>query len=253
MNFANYPSLAGRVVFVTGGASGIGAELVRAFAGNGAKVAFVDIQVDAGEALAAELGSALNPPLFLAADLADIDALRGAVDATRGRLGPVAVLINNAGNDDRHEVDQVTPDYWDQAMNVNLRHQFFAAQAVRPHMKELGYGSIVNFSSIAWMAGAPGMVAYTTAKSAVVGLTKSLGREFGADNIRVNAIAPGAVVTERQLRLWYSPEQADEMAGRQAIKRRLLPIDIARAALFLAADDSQMITKQYLVVDGGMR
>jgi NAD(P)-dependent dehydrogenase (short-subunit alcohol dehydrogenase family) len=253
MNFANYPSLAGRVVFVTGGASGIGADLVRAFVGNGAKVAFVDIQVDAGEALAAELGNALNPPLFLAADLADIDALRGVIDATRGSLGPVAVLINNAGNDDRHEVDQVTPDYWDRAMNVNLRHQFFAAQAVRPHMKELGYGSIVNFSSIAWMAGAPGMVAYTTAKSAVVGLTKSLGREFGADNIRVNAIAPGAVVTERQLRLWYSPEEADQMAGRQAIKRRLLPTDIARAALFLAADDSQMITKQYLVVDGGMR
>ena len=253
MNFANYPSLAGRVVFVTGGASGIGADLVRAFAGNGAKVAFIDIQVDAGEALVAELGNALNPPLFLQADLTDIDALRGAIGATRGSLGPVAVLINNAGNDDRHEVDQVTPDYWDRAMNVNLRHQFFAAQAVRPHMKELGYGSIVNFSSIAWMAGAPGMVAYTTAKSAVVGLTKSLGREFGADNIRVNAIAPGAVVTERQLRLWYSPEEADQMAGRQAIKRRLLPADIARAALFLAADDSQMITKQYLVVDGGMR
>jgi NAD(P)-dependent dehydrogenase (short-subunit alcohol dehydrogenase family) len=149
MNFANYPSLAGRVVFVTGGASGIGADLVRAFAGNGAKVAFVDIQVDAGEALAAELDNVLNPPLFLQADLTDIDALRGAIGATRGSLGPVAVLINNAGNDDRHEVDQVTPDYWDRAMNVNLRHQFFAAQAVRPHMKELGYGSIVNFSSIA--------------------------------------------------------------------------------------------------------
>ena len=253
MTFASYPSLTGRVVFVTGGASGIGAEIVRAFAHNGAKVAFVDIQADAGAALAAEFQDALHRPLFLPADLTDIDALRASIDETRHALGPVAVLINNAANDERHDLDDVTPDYWDGMMNVNLRHQFFAAQAVRPHMKELGYGSIVNFSSIAWMVGAAGMVAYTTAKSAVVGLTKSLGREFGPDNIRVNAIAPGAVVTDKQLRLWYTPEQADEMAGRQAIKRRLLPRDIARTALFLAADDSEMITKQYLVVDGGLR
>ena len=253
MNFASYPSLAGRVVFVTGGASGIGAELVRAFAGSGAKVALVDIQADAGEALAGALAGAASPPLFLQADLTDIDALRGAIDATRRLLGPIAVLVNNAGNDDRHDIDQVTPEYWDRTMNVNLRHQFFAAQAVRPHMKELGYGSIINFSSIAWMSGAAGMVAYTTAKSAVVGLTKTLGREFGPDNIRVNAIAPGAVMTERQLRLWYSPAEADQIADRQAIKRRLLPDDIARATLFLAADDSEMITKQYIVVDGGIR
>ena len=253
MNFASYPSLAGRVVFVTGGASGIGAELVRAFAGSGAKVALVDIQADAGEALAAELADTANRPLFLQADLTDIDALRGAIDTTRRLLGPIAVLVNNAGNDDRHDIDQVTPEYWDRTMNVNLRHQFFAAQAVRPHMKELGYGSIINFSSIAWMSGAAGMVAYTTAKSAVVGLTKTLGREFGPDNIRVNAIAPGAVMTERQLRLWYSPAEADQITDRQAIKRRLLPDDIARATLFLAADDSEMITKQYIVVDGGIR
>ena len=253
MNFASYPSLAGRVVFVTGGASGIGAELVRAFAGSGAKVALVDIQADAGEALAAELADTANRPLFLQADLTDIDALRGAIDTTRRLLGPIAVLVNNAGNDDRHDIDQVTPEYWDRTMNVNLRHQFFAAQAVRPHMKELGYGSIINFSSIAWMSGAAGMVAYTTAKSAVVGLTKTLGREFGPDNIRVNAIAPGAVMTERQLRLWYSPAEADQITDRQAIKRRLLPHDIARATLFLAADDSEMITKQYIVVDGGIR
>jgi NAD(P)-dependent dehydrogenase (short-subunit alcohol dehydrogenase family) len=253
MTFASYPSLTDRVVFVTGGASGIGAEIVRAFALNGAKVAFVDIQTDAAAALAAELREAPHSPLFLQADLVDIDALRAAIDATRRALGPIAVLINNAANDERHVLDDVTPDYWDGMMNVNLRHQFFAAQAVRPHMKELGYGSIVNFSSIAWMVGAAGMVAYTTAKSAIVGLTKSLGREFGPDNIRVNAIAPGAVVTDKQLRLWYTPEQADEMAGRQAIRRRLLPTDIARTALFLAADDSEMITKQYLVVDGGLR
>lgn len=253
MTFANYPSLTDRVVFVTGGASGIGAEIVRAFARNGAKVAFVDIQAEAGAALADELHEVPHRPLFLPTDLVDIDALRASIDQTRHALGPVAVLINNAANDERHVLDDVTPDYWDRMMNVNLRHQFFAAQAVRPHMKELGYGSIVNFSSIAWMVGAAGMVAYTTAKSAIVGLTKSLGREFGPDNIRVNAIAPGAVVTDKQLRLWYTSEQADEMVGRQAIKRRLLPRDIARTALFLAADDSEMITKQYLVVDGGLR
>ena len=138
-------------------------------------------------------------------------------------------------------------------MNINLRHQFFAAQAVRPQMKELGYGSIINFSSIAWMSGAPHMVVYATAKSAVIGLTTTLGREFGEDNIRVNAIAPGAVVTDKQLRLWYTHEEVDQLAGRQAIKRRLLPRDVARAALFLAADDSDMITKQYLIVDGGLR
>ncbi|MDW6022582.1 SDR family oxidoreductase [Mesorhizobium sp. BAC0120] len=253
MTFANYPSLAGRVVFVTGGASGIGAEMVRAFAANGAKVAFVDIQADAGKALVAELRDTQHRPRFLPVDLIDIGALQASIEETRHTLGPIAVLINNAASDERHELDHVTPDYWDKMMNVNLRHQFFAAQAVRPHMKELGRGSIVNFSSIAWMAGAAGMVAYTTAKSAILGLTKSLGREFGPDNIRVNAIAPGAVVTDKQLRLWYTPEQADEMAGRQAIRRRLLPVDIARVALFLAADDSEMITKQCLIVDGGLR
>jgi NAD(P)-dependent dehydrogenase (short-subunit alcohol dehydrogenase family) len=253
MTFATYPSLEGRVVFVTGGASGIGADMVRAFAHNGARVAFVDILADAGKALAAELGGVPHAPLFLPADLADIGALRSAIAETRRKLGPIAVLVNNAANDERHDLDAVTPDYWDRAMDVNLRHQFFAAQAVRPHMKELGHGSIINFSSIAWMSGAPQMVAYATAKSAVMGLTKTLGREFGPDNIRVNAIAPGAVVTDRQLRLWYTPEEADRMVERQAIRRRLLPKDIARAALFLAADDSEMITKQYLIVDGGLR
>jgi NAD(P)-dependent dehydrogenase (short-subunit alcohol dehydrogenase family) len=253
MTFAIYPSLQGRVVFVTGGASGIGADMVRAFAANGARVAFIDIQAEAGEALAAELKDAPHRPFFLPADLTDIDALRASIEETRRALGPIAVLVNNAANDERHALDEVTPEYWDRMMNVNLRHQFFAAQAVRPHMKELGRGAIINFSSIAWMAGAAGMVAYTTPKSAVIGLTRTLAREFGPDNIRVNAIAPGAVVTDRQLRLWYTPEQADEMVGRQAIKRRLLPVDIARTALFLAADDSEMITKQCIIVDGGLR
>jgi NAD(P)-dependent dehydrogenase (short-subunit alcohol dehydrogenase family) len=238
---------------VTGGGSGIGAALVEAFAANDARVAFVDILDEPSEALAAKLGSAKYRPRFLHCDLTDIDALRAAVAKVRAELGPVAVLINNAANDDRHAVDEVTPEYWDKTLNVNLRHQFFAAQAVRPHMRELGSGTIVNFSSIAWMFGGADFVAYSTAKAGVIGLTNSLARAFGPDNIRVNAIAPGAVVTERQLRLWYTETQAEEMAARQLIRRRLLAEDVARAALFLAADDSGMITKQCLVVDAGLR
>ncbi len=253
MAFASYPSLAGRVVLVTGGGSGIGAAMVSAFAEHGARVAFVDIQAEASAALVQRHAQIPCPPVFLPCDITDIEALRGTVAVIRREIGPVAVLINNAANDERHRLDEVTPEYWDAAMNVNLRHAFFAAQAVRPHMQELGHGSIINFSSTAWMYGGADFVAYSTAKSGVVGLTYALARAFGGDNIRVNAIAPGAVVTERQLRLWYSEEQADEMASRQMIQRRLLPEDIARAALFLAADDSRMITKQCIVVDAGLR
>jgi NAD(P)-dependent dehydrogenase (short-subunit alcohol dehydrogenase family) len=227
--------------------------MVQAFAGQDAKVAFVDIDANASQALVERLATARHRPLFIRCDLTDIVALRQAVATVEAEVGRIGVLVNNAANDERHDVDLVTPEYWDQAFAVNLRHQFFAAQAVRSQMKGLGFGSIINFSSIAWMAGGAGFVAYATAKAAVVGLTNSLAREFGSDNIRVNAIAPGAVVTERQLRLWYTEAQAEEFAGRQMIKRRLLPDEIARAALFLAADDSRMITKQCLVVDAGLR
>jgi NAD(P)-dependent dehydrogenase (short-subunit alcohol dehydrogenase family) len=251
--FAHYPSLDGCVVLITGGGSGIGAAMVEAFAGQGARVAFVDIQRETSCALAERLSDARHPPRFVEHNLVDAAGIRALVDRVVDELGPVGVLVNNAARDDRHEVETVTPDYWDDVMAVNLRHQFFAAQAVQPHMKANGGGSIINFSSVAWMAGGPGFVGYATAKAGIVGLTNSLAREFGTDNIRVNAIAPGAVVTERQLRLWYTEEQAEEMAGRQAIKRRLLPDEIARAALFLAADDSRMITKQCLVVDAGIR
>src|ERR1700712_2595574 len=202
MAFATYPSLAGRVVFITGGGSGIGAAMVAAFAANEASVAFVDIDRAASEALVRDLAGCRRPPLFIPCDLTDTEALQGAIRQTREQFGPVAVLVNNAANDERHEVDALTPEYWDRAMAVNLRHQFFAAQAVRPHMQALGFGSIINFSSIAWMGGGAHMVAYTSAKAAVVGLTRSLAREFGPEKIRVNAIAPGAVVTERQRRLW---------------------------------------------------
>jgi NAD(P)-dependent dehydrogenase (short-subunit alcohol dehydrogenase family) len=249
MSFATYPSLAGRVVFVSGGASGIGAEIVRAFAAQRARVAFVDVQREGGAALAAEIGA-----LFLECDVADIPALQGAVARTRAELGPISALVNNAANDQRHAVADVSVDYWDHSQNVNLRHHFFAAQAVHPQMRELGGGSIINLSSIAWRGGAGDMAVYATAKAGIIGLTRALARAFGADNIRVNAIEPGAVMTDRQRELWYKTEQSvDEMARRQLIKRTLLGDEIARAALFLAADDSRMITKQSLTVDAGLR
>jgi len=252
MSFARYPSLADRVAFVTGGGSGIGAAIVQALAEQGARVAFVDILEDASRSLIQQLSDVDHQPLFIQCDLTDIGALRQAIQRVYQELGPIGILVNNAASDERHEVDKVTPDYWDSAMDVNLRHQFFAAQAVRPHMQELGSGTIINFSSIVWVFGGAAFVAYATAKAGVVGLTNSLAREFGAEDIRVNAIAPGAVVTERQLRLWYTEQQADELANRQAIKRRLLPEEIARTVLFLASDDSRMITKQCITVDAGL-
>jgi D-xylose 1-dehydrogenase len=233
---------------VTGGASGIGADIVRAFAANGSKVGFVDVQNDAGCALERETGAS-----FIRCDITDIDALLASIEEMRRRQGPIGVLVNNAANDERHEIDKVDVEYWDQSFDINLRPQFFAAQAVRAQMRELGGGAIINFSSIAWRRGADSMIAYATAKSAVIGLTNALARGFGDDNIRVNAIEPGAVMTEKQRRMWY-PTQAsvDAMVERQALKRVLVGEDIARTVLFLASDDSSMITKQAITVDAGL-
>jgi NAD(P)-dependent dehydrogenase (short-subunit alcohol dehydrogenase family) len=253
LTFTTYPSLAGRNVFVSGGATGIGADIVRAFAANHAHVAFVDVQRAEGEAIAAEMIAAGGTALFLECDVTDIPALQAAIAEVRARLGPIAVLVNNAANDERHAVADVTADYWDRAQNVNLRHHFFAAQAVHPQMRELGFGSIINLSSIAWR-GAAEMPAYSTAKAGVLGLTHALARAFGLDNIRVNAIEPGAVMTDRQRRLWYkTPESIDGIVQRQAIRSTLIGEDIARMALFLAADDSRMVTKQSITVDAGLR
>jgi NAD(P)-dependent dehydrogenase (short-subunit alcohol dehydrogenase family) len=252
-SFAAYPSLQDRVVLVTGGGSGIGASIVAAFAGQGARVAFLDIDTEASEKLASGLSGSVRPPRFIRCDLADIDELRASIVAIRAEIGPIGVLINNAANDARLAIPDVTPEAWDAAKAVNLRHQFFAAQAVHPHMRELGGGSIVNFSSTAWMFGGADFIAYSTAKAGVIGLTNALARSFGPDDIRVNALAPGAVHTERQLRLWYTKEQADEFASRQLLNHWLLADEIARLALFLAADDSRMITKQLFIVDGGLR
>ena len=247
--YATYPSLAGKVVLVTGGASGIGADIVRAFAANGARVAFLDIDLEVAQTLTAEVPGTL----FLNCNLLDIPALKLAIASAAEQLGPIGVLINNAANDDRRSVAEVDPDYWDWSQNINIRHQFFAAQAVQPHMKTLGGGSIINLSSIAWRYGADTLVAYVTAKSAVIGLTRALARNFGPDNIRVNAIEPGAVMTEKQRRLWYpTPESIDAMVQRQLIAKMLTGDEIARMALFLAADDSRMITKQSFIVDAGL-
>ena len=253
MTYTRYPSLNDKAVFITGGGSGIGASIVEAFVANGSRVTFVDIQDEQSNALADRLAAAGPKPNYIHCDLTDIAALRAAIATAARQLGQISVLINNAGNDQRQPVDEVTPESWDLAQALNLKHLFFAAQAVRAGMRELGGGSIVNFSSIAWMAGGPKMAAYAAAKAGIVGLTNALAREFGGDNIRVNAIAPGAVITERQRRLWVSPADEELFKARQCIHRTLQADHLARAVLFLASDDAAMISKHCLVVDGGLR
>jgi D-xylose 1-dehydrogenase len=249
-----YASLAGRVVLITGGASGIGAAFVRAFAAQQCRVAFLDIDADAGEALVREIASAFGAaPLFVPCDLLDIDALRAGIAQVRAALGDAAVLVNNAANDRRQVLAEVTPDEFDWMVNVNLRHIVFAAQAVVPQMQARGGGSIINMSSVAWIRGAPGLPVYAATKAAIVGFTNSLARMVGPDRIRVNAIAPGMVITERQRRLWYPDEQKiAEGRARQAIPDAVTPEDIASLALFLASDESQRITRQCFQVDGGL-
>jgi NAD(P)-dependent dehydrogenase (short-subunit alcohol dehydrogenase family) len=245
--YADYPSLKGKVVFITGGASGIGAAFVEAFHAQGARVAFVDLDVDAGEALAARLDGAR----FQRCDVTDALALQGVIEAAAEGLGPVQVLINNVANDTRRPADQTSPQQWRAALAVNLDPAFIAATTVHPMMREAGAGVIINLSSINPLLGLPGMSGYVAAKGAVNALTKALAREWGADGIRVNAISPGWVVTERQLRLWLTPEAEAEWMRQVAIKRRIMPEDVARLALFLASDDSAMITGQNLVIDAG--
>lgn len=245
---ARYPSLEGRVCLVTGGGSGIGATLVAQLVEQDARVAFLDIDEKASRALVEQLD---HKPLFLPCDLRDVAALRSALDAVAKQLGPIRVLVNNAARDDRHAWDEVTPEYWDECLQVNLRHHFFAAQAVVPQMEKAGGGSIVNFGSVSWMRNLPGMVGYTTAKAAINGLTKTLAREFGEKNIRVNCVVPGAVVTERQRQLWSGPAQDKELLDLQALKFRLTPDHIAPMVLFLAADDSAGCTGQNFIVNAG--
>ena len=251
-NTATYPSLRDRVVFVTGGASGIGAEEVSHFAAQGARVAFVDIADDAAHALVAKLRDAGHPePFFQHCDLRDVPALQAAIAAVRHRLGTITVLVNNAANDQRHSWEEVTPEFWDERQATNLRHQFFAIQAVAPMMREAGGGSIVNFGSISWHNAQGGMPAYTTAKAAVEGLTRGMARDLGPFGIRVNTVIPGWIMTERQITMWLTPEAEAELIRSQCLKQKLVPADVARLVLWLAADDSRMCTAQLWVVDGG--
>ncbi len=250
---ARYPSLEDRAVIISGGASGIGEALVRAFAGQQSKVAFVDIDVAAGERLAAELAGqpGAAPVLFTHCDVTDSAALQRAIADAAHRLGPITVLVNNAANDLRHTPEKVTPEFFDQTVAVNLRHQFFAAQAVAPGMAAAGGGSIINLGSVSWMNKNPDLSVYETCKAAVQGLTRSLARDFGKRGIRVNTLVPGWVMTEKQLRLWVKPESAGEIDAAQCLPGRVMAEDIAAMALFLAADDSRMCTAQDFIVDAG--
>lgn len=249
---AIYPSLVGKTVFITGGGSGIGAALTRGFAGQKAKVAFVDVAEEASRTLVAEVEKETGvTPLFIPCDIRDIAALQAAIERVRRELGDIAVLVNNAANDQRHAVEEVTPAYWDERMAVNLRPSFFTAQAVLPQMKRLGGGSIINFGSVSWMIPQGGFPAYATAKSAAHGLTRTLARDFGPFNIRVNCVVPGWVMTERQLKLWLTPEADAARAKAQCLPSRVMPEDLADMVLFLASDAAAKCTAQDFTVDGG--
>lgn len=250
MPVATYPDLAGASVFITGGGSGIGAALTSGFLSQGAKVAFVQ-RSDASAFVAQMQDRHGTAPLFLPCDISDLGALRGAIAQAEAAHGPVTVLVNNAANDTRHDPLETTPEAWEAAMNVNLRPVFFAAQAVLPGMRARG-GAIINFSSITYMMGMAGLPAYVTAKGGIVAMTRALAREYGPDRVRVNAIAPGWVLTERQKRLWATPEGLEAFLEKQCLKEHLEEDDMVDTTLFLASRASRMITGQVIAVDGGV-
>ena len=249
--FATYPSLRDMPVIVSGGATGIGEHIVRAFAAQGSRVGFVDIAADAGRKLEAQLTGQGHAVRFTACDITDIAAYQTAIRGFEAAYGPALALINNAANDQRHKWDEVTPEFWDSRIAVNLKHSFFAAQAVAPGMIAAGRGSIVNFGSISWMIMIGELAAYTASKAAMHGMSRSLAKDLGKHGIRVNTLVPGWVMTERQLTHWVGPEEEQLIDASQALAGRVYPADIARMALFLAADDSKMISGQDFVVDGG--
>jgi NAD(P)-dependent dehydrogenase (short-subunit alcohol dehydrogenase family) len=249
---ALFPSLHGRRVFITGGGSGIGAAMVEAFAAQGAQVAFIDIAEAASAALAERVAAAgLPKPWWRACDVRDVAALQGAIGDAAAALGDFHALVNNVASDDRHSLESVTPDYWDQRMAINERPAFFAIQAVVPGMKRLGFGSIVNLGSTGWQTKSGGYPCYAIAKSSVNGLTRGLATELGQHRIRINTVSPGWVMTERQMRLWLDAEGEQALKRNQCLPDRLQPDDIARMVLFLTADDSRMCTAQEFKVDAG--
>jgi NAD(P)-dependent dehydrogenase (short-subunit alcohol dehydrogenase family) len=248
---AIYPDLQGKVVLVTGGGSGIGEAIVREFARQKAKVAFIDIVVEPSRAVTKALEQAGTPVHFERCDLTDVPALQRTIAAISDRLGPIQVLVNNAAHDERHATQDVTEAVWDSRIAVNLKHQFFCAQAVLPDMKAAGTGAIVNLGSISWMSGQGGMAAYTACKSAVLGLTRSLARDYGPFGIRVNAVAPGWIMTQRQLEKWVTPAGEAEIMARQCLKRQLQPVEVAKFIVFLASEEASACTSQHYVVDGG--
>ncbi len=251
MSFARYPSLENATVFVTGGASGIGAEIVRAFGAQRARIGFVDIDEASGGALARELAEGGAAIRFEACDLRDIEALRRAFAGLEAALGPAAVLVNNAARDDRHAWQDVTPEYYDERIAANLRHMFFAIQAVAPGMIAAGRGSIINLGSNSWWEAAGGMPVYTSAKAAVHGMTRAFARDLGRHRIRVNTVVPGWVMTERQKALWVTPEAIERHRQKQCLPDLIEPVYIARMVLFLASDDAAMCTANNYMVEAG--
>jgi len=251
-DFAIYPSLKGKVALVTGGGSGIGAAHVKELAAQGVTVGFIDNNAEVSLKLADEVaGAGFARPTFIDVDLRDIPALKQAIEGFTTDAGPVDILFNNAAHDQRHAFEDVTVEYFDERIAVNLRHLFFAAQAVTPGMKQRGGGSIVNFGSFSWRVGFGGMPVYTTAKAAIEGLTRSLARDLGPFGIRVNCVIPGWIMTERQLTLWVDEKTKAHIKERQSLKSLIEPSDVSRMALWLAAKDSRMCSSQTFVVDGG--
>src|SRR5215475_3383687 len=245
-SFASYPSLKDRSVFVSGGGSGIGAAIVEHFAAQGSKVGFVDIDEPASKAIAEKTGA-----LFIQCDIRDVKAYKAAIGEVADKNGPITALINNAARDDRHELEDVTAEFFDERIAVNLRHAFFAIQAVAPGMKRAGGGSIVNFSSISYHTMTANLSVYQAAKAATIGMTRGLARDLGPDKIRLNSITPGWIMTQRQIDLWLTPEAEADLMKAQVLKEKVYPPDIARMVLFLASDDARLISAQNFIVDGG--
>ena len=249
---ATYPSLKDKTVIVTGGASGIGATIVEHFLQQDCKVAFLDKENELGNKLSEKLNHYKYKPVFKYCDLKNIKLLRKSIEEISEEIGSISILVNNAANDERHHIDDVTEEFWDERMHINLRHYFFASQIAYKDMKKLGSGAIVNIGSFSWILNQGNMPGYTTAKSAIMGLTRSLARDLGVYNIRVNCVVPGWIITERQKKLWLTPEAEKIQIERQCIKRMLMPEDIAKPVLFFASEQSSGCTAQNYIVDGGV-